>query len=129
MAWASVLALDATARVVWVDSYPTNVFWAEFENATGQRAIVCIDLRQGSQTRNRLFEGAMHPNHRGAVLLELGSAEEGIAIPLISRWCDSDQPRKMGYRDDAIELIKNAFLRLGEPIVGSVEPLLRQESS
>src|SRR5437899_3127577 len=117
MTLVSILDLDRSARVVWVDSYSTNVFWVDFEDATGKRALVCIDLRKDSPTRNRLFEKAMHPNKPGAVLVELGGEEEGVAIPLISRWLDSDEPRKMGIREEGIELVKTAFLRLGEPIV------------
>jgi hypothetical protein len=72
MTLLSILELDDTARVVWVDSYSTNVFWVDFEDAKGQRALVGIDLRKDSPTRNRLFEKAMHPNKPGAVFLELG---------------------------------------------------------
>jgi hypothetical protein len=111
----SILELDSSARVIWVDSYSTNVFWADFEDAQGKRALVCIDLRKDSPTRNRLYEKAMHPNKPGAVLLDLGSEEEGVAIPLISRWLDSDEPRKIGIREEGIELVKRAFLKLGEP--------------
>jgi hypothetical protein len=117
MTLLSILELDDTARVIWVDTYSSNVFWVDIEDAKGQRALVGIDLRKDSPTRNRLFEKAMHPNKPGAVFLELGGEEEGIAIPLISRWLDSDEPRKMGCREEGVELIKSAFLRLGEPIL------------
>ena len=115
MTFVSILDLDDTARVVWVDSYSTKVFWVDFEDSLGRRATVCIDLRKDSPTRNRLFEKAMHPTKPGAILVELGGEEEGIAIPLISRWLDSDEPRKLGIREEGVELVKNAFLRLGEP--------------
>lgn len=117
MTLLSILDLDSTARVIWVDCYSTTVFWVRFEDAKGWQAIVGIDLRMDSPTRNRLFEKAMHPNKPGAIFLDLGGEEEGIAIPLISRWLDSDEPRKLGYREEGVELFKRAFLRLGEPIV------------
>jgi hypothetical protein len=44
--------------------------------------------------------------------VELGGEEEGIAIPLISCWLDSDEPRTMGISDYSLEHITNAFLRL-----------------
>src|SRR5262245_46906718 len=113
----SILDLNATARVVWMDCYSTNVFWADFEDAQGRRALVCIDLRKDSPTRNRLFDKAMHPSEPGATLVELGGEEEAVVIPLISRWLDSDEPRKMGIREQGVELIKEAFLQLGDPVV------------
>lgn len=115
MALVSVLALDKSARVALVDSY-SNVHWAMFKDAQGQIAHVCIDRRDGSPTRNRLFDKARHPGKPGATLLELGSEEEGIAISLLSRWFDSDEPRKMGIRDIGLEMIRDGFLRLGEAI-------------
>jgi hypothetical protein len=127
----SILDLDDSARVIWVDSYSTNVFWVDFEDASGRRATVGIDLRKDSPTRNCLFEKARHPNKPGAVVLELGGEEEGIAIPLISRWLDSDEPRKMGYREEGLQHVKNAFLRLGEPIVAaeqSISPPAKEKS-
>ena len=115
MELVSVLALDESARVALVDSY-SNVHWAMFKDAQGQIAHVCIDRRDGSATKNRLFDKARHPDKPGATLLELGSEEEGIAISLLSRWFDSDEPRKMGIGDLGLEIVRDAFLRLGETI-------------
>src|SRR5215471_11822320 len=116
MPLGSILDLDDTARVVWMDSYGTSVFWARFEDTKGKSAIVCIDLRKDSPTRNRLFEKGRHPKKPGAILLELGGQEEGVAIPLISRWLDSEERRKQGTREECLDLCRNAWLRLGQPI-------------
>lgn len=111
-----ISGLDETARVTHMASYGLNVFWAMIEDASGKKTQVCIDLRAESPTRSRLFEQARHPNQTGARLLELGCEEEGIAIPLISRWLDSEEPSRMGIHDKGIELLKMAFLKLGESI-------------
>ena len=117
MPLVSVLDLDHTAHVTWVDCYSTKVVWAKIQDAKENLAFVCIDLRKDSPTRNRLFERAIHPVRADAVLLELGSEQEGIAVPLISRWLDSDQPTKLGMSEQGRELVKNALLHLGEPVV------------
>lgn len=112
----SILDLDHTARVTTMDAY-THVFWAEFEDTNGRRALICIDLRPDSPTRNRLYGNAMHPKKPRAVLLELGGEEEGVAIPLISHWLDSDAPRKNGIGEEGVELLKRSFRCLGDPIL------------
>lgn len=122
MGYVSILELDDTAQVTSMDGYggisqesTQTVFWVNVQDAKGKQTQVCLDLREGSQTRGRLFEKARHPSKSGAILLELGSDEEGIVIPLISHWLDSDQPKKGGLRDEFTELAKKAFARLGEP--------------
>jgi hypothetical protein len=74
---------------------------------------VCIDLRQDSPTRNRLFEGGRHPRKSGATLIELGSEQEGIIIPLLSRYLDSDEARKQ-LTEYGFELFQDALIRYGD---------------
>jgi hypothetical protein len=54
MTLVSILDLDDTARVIWVDSYSTNVFWVDFEDAKGRRALVGIDLSIRVTDRGRI---------------------------------------------------------------------------
>src|SRR5262245_48487916 len=85
---------------------------------------VCLDGRQTSPTRYRLFEQARHPNQPGALLVELGSAEEGVLVPLLSRYCDSPyapwNPGTDAPRDETQllkQLLKEALLRPDEPLI------------
>ena len=87
------------------------------EDAEGRRATVCLDGRTGSPTRFRLIEGTRHPCHPGGRVLELGCPEEGIAVPLLSHWLDSQQPTGV-VAEYGVELARDALLRLGE----SAEP-------
>jgi hypothetical protein len=133
---SSVSALGDDARVVLVDGYGDGTFWASFEDSEGRWATVCIDGRKGSPTRNRLFDRARHPRKPEAVLIELGAPEEGIVVPLISRWLDSDGPRNLGLREEGKEFVQAALLRLGEPTAKSgsltleiILPLFLEDSS
>jgi hypothetical protein len=108
-----VSALGDSARVVLADAYSDGTVWFAFEDGEGRRATVCIDGRQGSPTRYRLFDLARHPKKVTAVLLELGSAEEGIVIPLVSRWLDSAPPRALGLHDIGWELLRDTLIRIG----------------
>ena len=114
-----ILALDRTACVTLADCYSPSVFWAQFEDATGRRAVVCLDCRPGSPTQNRIFDQARHPNKQGAVLIELGAEAEGIAVALLSRFLDSESPTQMGLSDEFVELFQPALLHLGDPLLGS----------
>lgn len=108
-----VRALNGSARVVSADAYGDGTVWFAFEDADGHYATVCIDGRRGSPTRYRLFDMARHPKEATAVLLELGCAEEGIVIPLISRWLDSAPPRVLGLHDVGWELLRDTLTRIG----------------
>ncbi len=109
-----VASLGRGMRVEWVDFYGNGVMSAALADAEGQRADVCFDGRANSPTRGRLFEGRRHPGKDGARLLELGGPEEGIIVPLISRWIDSGGPKALGLTERGWELVKESLLRIGE---------------
>jgi hypothetical protein len=113
------LDLGRDIHVAWVDSYLDKSFWFELDDAHFQTAVACIDRRANSPTRYRLFEGARLPGRPGAILIELGTLEEGIIVSSISRYLDSDAARKW-LRPEGIEMMQEALLRLGEPSVGSL---------
>jgi hypothetical protein len=102
-----------------MDACADGTLWFEIDDEQGNCAVVCIDSREQSRTRFRLFEGARHPGRPGAVLIELGSAEEGVVVPALSMWFDSDEARKQ-FRPEALERAIQYLLRLGEPEVGAV---------
>src|SRR5262245_54320594 len=109
-----VSALGDDAQVTWVDGYGDGTIWAFFRDSEGRCASVCIDGRKGSPTQHRLFDQARHPRQPEARLIDLGASEEGFVIPLISRWLDSDEPRKIGIREEGRELLQAGLVRLGE---------------
>jgi len=81
-------------RVVLVDWYGygefgLGVLWAAIEDSAGSCAHVCIDNRQHSETRGRLFDGARHPNQPESRLIGIGDATEGDVVSLLSAWCDN----------------------------------------
>ena len=108
-----VSTLGDSARVVLADAYSDGTVGFAFEDAEGGYAVVCIDGRQGSPTRHRLFDMARHPKLAAAVLLELGAAEESIVIPLVSRWLDSAPPPVLGLHDVGWKLFRDALIRIG----------------
>jgi hypothetical protein len=108
-----VSTLGDSVRVVLADAYGDGTAWFAFKDAEGRYATVCIDGRRGSPTRYRLFDMARHPKKPKAVLLELGSAEEGIVIPLVSRWLDSAPPRALGLHEIGWDLIRDTLIRIG----------------
>jgi hypothetical protein len=108
-----VSALDDSARVVLADAYGDGTVWFRLQDSDGRYASVCIDGRQGSPIRYRLFDLARHPKKPGAVLLELGGPEEGVIIPLASRWLDSAPPRKLHLTEFGWELIRDTLIRIG----------------
>jgi hypothetical protein len=81
-----VTALGKGLRVEWVDFYGDLTMHACLSDDAGGRTEICIDGRKNSLTRYRLFQKGRHPKKPGAVLVELGAPEEGIVIPLLSRY-------------------------------------------
>jgi hypothetical protein len=110
-----VSLLRHSLRVDLADAYGDGTVWFALEDSKGHYAVVCIDGREGSPTQYRMFDRARHPRKPGAVLLELGSSEEGIIIPLVSKWLDSAPPRELGLTEYGRELIRDTLLRFGEP--------------
>jgi hypothetical protein len=108
-----ITALGADLRVSLVDAYSDGTVWARLEDGGGRKAVACIDGRAGRPTQYRLFQGARHPNKPEAVLIELGAVEEGIVVPLISRWLDSDESRKE-LTSYGREIVQDTLLRLGD---------------
>ena len=121
---APISELGKDLIVEWADYYSEGTMGIAITDRQGRKTFVCIDGRQNSPTRNRLFEQARHPSQAGAVLVELGSSEEGVLVPLLSRWCDSDykpwNPKTDAPREETQKLkqvLKEVLLKLGEPIV------------
>src|SRR5262245_57355011 len=113
----SVTALRKGLRVEWVDFYGDHTMHACIADTSGQWTEICIDGRKNSSTRYRLFQQARHPNKPGAMLVELGAPEEGIVIPLLSRYLDSHGPKASGLTEYGWELARETLLRYGEPAV------------
>ncbi len=111
-----VLSLVGSLRVTLVDGYGDGTVWFAIEDSGSGGATLCIDGRERSPTRHRLFDLARHPQKPGAVLLELGGPEEGIVVPLVSRWLDSARPRELGLTEFGWEMVRDALLRLGTPV-------------
>jgi hypothetical protein len=109
----SISSLGGNLRVAFVDAYGDGTIHAWLKDEYGRGTEVCIDGRKNSPTRYRLFEQARHPNKRGAVLIELGAVEEGIVVPLISHWLDSDEARKE-FTPEGCEIVRDVLLRLGD---------------
>ena len=115
-----VTALGSRLRVEWIDFYGDHTMHACISDETGKRTQICIDGRKNSLTRYRLFQQARHPNKRGAVLVELGALEEGIVIPLLSRYLESHGPKASGLTEYGWELARETLLRYGEPTVSGI---------
>jgi hypothetical protein len=115
MALAPVAFLGNDIRVALMDAYGDGAVWAALEDGQGRYTQVCIDGRRGSPTRYRLFEQARHPRHQSAVLIELGALEEGVIVPLLSRWLDSGEPRKLGLTEAGKEILQAGLMHFGEP--------------
>lgn len=92
------------------------VFWWRLKDAQDRRTAVSIDDRKDSPTCHRLFQGAKHPDSPEAHLVDLGSEEEGIAIPVLSKWFDLPPKDMMGTRhsEEVLEIVRDAILRIGE---------------
>jgi hypothetical protein len=110
-----VTALGKGLRVEWVDFYGDHTMHACLSDEAGQRTEICIDGRKASPTRYRLFQQARHPSKPEATLVELGAPEEGIVIPLLSKYLDSGGPKALNLTEYGWELAKETLLRFGEP--------------
>lgn len=110
-----VSALGTELRVEWVDFYGDHTMHACISDEAGQRTEICIDGRTNSRTRYRLFQQARHPNMVGAALIELGAPEEGVLVPLLSRYLDSHGPKAASLSEYGWELARETLLRHGEP--------------
>jgi len=109
-----ISTLGSSVRVTLVDAYGDGTVWFCFKNSAGDLTTVCIDGREGSPTKHRLFDQARHPSQPDAVFLELGGEEEGLVVGLVSRWLDSNESHKK-LTEYGRELITNALVRIGEP--------------
>src|SRR5438067_1629283 len=116
-----VTALGMGSRIEWVDFYGDCTMHAGISDWAGQRTAICIDGRKTSPTLYRLFHQARHPNKPGAVLVDLGAPEEGIVIPLLSRYLDSHGPKASGLTEYGWELAREILLRYGEPTVSGTD--------
>jgi hypothetical protein len=114
--FSALALLGEPLTVSLADAYSDGVVWFAIDGSDDCYALVCIDGRKGSPTQNRLFEGARHPK-KGGRLLELGAAEEGTVISLVSKWLDSAEPRQLGLTEYGWERIRDSLLRYGEPVV------------
>lgn len=108
--------LTGTLHVRVVSAYgspPSITFWAWIEDDGGNRAAVCIDGREGSATRYRLFDQARHPkkDEATAKLVALGSPEEDLVIGLLSNWYDSKECLQ-DMTEYGKELLQDSLLRL-----------------
>jgi hypothetical protein len=131
--FSPISSLGREVNVEWLDSYSDGTIMAALVDSKGHKTHVCIDGRRNSPTRYRLFEQARHPNQEGAILVELGSAEEGFLVSLLSRYCDSlykpwnpgtDAPREESQM--LKQLLKETLLRLGEPMIEGLEQADKQ---
>jgi hypothetical protein len=109
-----VSELGPSPWVVLVDRYGDGTIWWVMEDAEAKWATVCLDGRAESPTRFRLIDGTRHPRHSGGRVLDLGCPEEGIVVPLLSHWLDSQQPADV-VSEYFVEVVREALLRLGEP--------------
>lgn len=112
-----VSKLTGAIHVVLGDAYGDGTVWFALEDSGKRRSHVCIDGRNESRTKHRLFDGARHPNDARAVLIELGAHEEGLIVSLASEWRDSAPPSDLGLNEFGWELIRNGLVRVGEPSV------------
>ena len=105
--------LDAPIQLVLADIYPDGTVWFALTDPKNRRAHVCIDGREASSTRHRLFDRVRHPKKPGAVLIDLGAIEEGIVVPLVSRWLDSGTPKALGLHEYGWEIFRDALIHIG----------------
>lgn len=117
-----VSALGGRLRVEWVDFYGDHTMHACISDEAGQRTQICIDGRRDSPTRYRLFQQARHPSKPGAALVELGAPEEGIVIPLLSKYLEAGGPKALSLTEYGWELAKEILLRFGDAESYSEKP-------
>src|SRR6187549_97572 len=116
-----VTALGQKLCVEWIDFYGDHTMHACISDEAGQRTAICIDGRKNSRTRFRLYQQARHPAKPEAVLVELGAPEEGIVIPLLSRYLDSHGAKAACLTEFGRDLALEILLRFGEPIPPATE--------
>lgn len=104
--------LEGEIEIKIVDLYGDGTVWASMVDSQGRHAVACIDGRDGSDTRYRIFVGARHPSRPEAVLIDLGSEEEGIFVSLVSEMIDAVPPR-FQFTEYGLEIIRDALVRIG----------------
>lgn len=108
-----ISSLKGKLRLEFMDAYGDGTVHGRIEDEAGQKVEICIDGREGSPTRHRLFQKARHPRQTGAELIDLGADEEGIVIPLMSQWIDSDEARRE-LTQFGLDLVRERLARLGD---------------
>ncbi len=95
-----IAQLSGAVRVTFVDCYGSgSVWWFVLRDQKRREAFACIDRRELSPTFNRLFDGSRHPKQPNVKLLDLGSVEESIVVPAISRCLDSEGLDRQQFTD------------------------------
>ena len=108
-----ILSLENPILVRMVSAYSDGTIWFSFEDNIGKFDQACIDGRSSSITKYRLFDQARHPNSPEAVLIDLGSFEEGIIVSLVSCWLGSHTPQETGITAHGRQLICDTLIRIG----------------
>ncbi len=108
-------SLNEFITVQICDAYGDGTVWFSLQDSNSRLAHVCIDGREGSQTRFRFFDGARHPNGANAAIIDLGTVEEGVVVSLVSKWLDSGSPEDLGLNEYGWQLIRGTLSRIGEP--------------
>ena len=54
-------------------------------------------------------------------MVDLGAPEEGIVVPLLSKYLDSGGPKALGLTEYGWELARETLLHLGEPVFSGVQ--------
>jgi len=111
---SAIKSLNESVTVQGGDAYGDGTVWFSIQDSTGRVAHVCIDGREGSETRFRLFDRARHPKAADAVLIDLGAPEEGTVVSLVSTWLESGTPKELGLTEYGWDLIRGTLYRIGE---------------
>lgn len=109
-----IQSLNELVSIRLCDAYGDGTVWFSLQDSIGRVAQVCIDGREASATRFRLFDGAPHPKKPDAVLIDLGAPEEGTVVSLVSTWLDSGTPKDLGLTEYGWDLIRGTLCRIGE---------------
>ena len=113
---SSLSSLRSLIKVTLVDAYGDGTIWFSLRGSCNRHATLFMDGRAESLTRYRLFDGGRHPSSNNMTLLDLGSVEEGIVIPLVSHWIDSGEMERQ-FTEYGVEKFLKTFNRYGEPQV------------
>jgi hypothetical protein len=112
-----IALLDEDATVGWVDLYGTEmipkVIWFIIRDGQNHGTQICLDVRVGSPSCNRLFVGR-HPNKPWAFLLERPSLDERKLLAIFKRWLDSGEDVRPYGRDVSWPLVELAMKALSE---------------